>query len=96
MSGGPKSYLVNIPAVFIGLSDGLIINQTFLYTIDDNVTIIIDGKSESINWLDKYVWPFLGSVSFVFVLLLSFTIYKVNGVFFLSFLFSFLFACLSV
>lgn len=76
MSGGPSSYLVNIPAVFIGLTDGIFINHTFLYNVDDNVTIIIDGRSSSINWLDKYVWPFLGSVAFVFCLLLTFTIYK--------------------
>lgn len=76
MSGGPTSALVNIPAIFIGLTDGLYINNSFLYNVDDNVTIIIDGRSNPINWLDKYVWPFLGSVAFVFCLLVTFTVYK--------------------
>ena len=78
MSGGASSHLVKIPAVFIGLKDGLYINSTFLYTIDDNVTVIIDGKTQEINWLDRYVWPFLASVVFVFLLLAAFSVYKVR------------------
>ena len=77
MSGSPDADRVKIPAVFIGLTDGHFINTTFLYTIDDNVTIIIDGKTSDINWLDRYVWPFLGSVVFVFLLLAAFSVYKV-------------------
>ena len=77
MAGGRLSKDVNIPAVFIGLTDGLTINSTYLFTIDDNVTIIIDGKIAGINWLDRYVWPFLGSILFVFFLLAAFTVYKV-------------------
>jgi len=76
MAGGRLSKDVNIPAVFIGLTDGLTINSTYLFTIDDNVTIIIDGKIAGINWLDRYVWPFLGSILFVFFLLAAFTVYK--------------------
>jgi len=75
MAGGQFSHQVKIPAVFIGLEDGIYINSTFLYTIDDNVTIIIDGKSDD-NWLDKYVWPFLGSVVFIFLILATFSVYK--------------------
>ena len=78
MAGGQFSHQVKIPAVFIGLEDGIYINSTFLYTIDDNVTIIIDGKSDD-NWLDKYVWPFLGSVVFIFLILATFSVYKVGG-----------------
>lgn len=76
MSGSPDAARVKIPAVFIGLTDGNFINTTYLYTIDDNVTIIIDGKTGDINWLDRYVWPFLGSVVFVFLLLAAFSVYK--------------------